>query len=259
MRILVADDEQILLTHLCRLVSEILPDAEISAFSNGKSILESAKENKYDIAFLDIQMPEMNGIELAKELKNTNNKMNIIFVTGYDGYQGDAMDLFASGYIKKPATSQKIQEQLENLRYPVASAKKRIYAQTFGVFTLFIDEKPILFSRAKSQEVFAYLIHRRGSVVSKKEISCAVFDDGIYDSNRMSYMSKLCTDMQNTLKSHGADNLILTSSKGLAVNISQLDCDLYSYLKNNGNSRTDYNGEYMSQYSWADEFQPVIT
>lgn len=165
------------------------------------------------------------------------------------------MDLFASGYIKKPATKEKIQAQLDNLRHPVLPEKKRIFARTFGNFTLFVDGNPVTFARAKSHEIIAYLIHSRGSVISKKELSCIIFDDGNYDANRISYMSKLCADIHQTLSDLNAEDLFNISSKGLSINPDLLDCDLFDYLSG---SSSQYFGEYMNQYSWAEEFKPML-
>lgn len=257
MRIAVADDEQILLAHLQNTVKEAIPNAEVMAFSNTAALLEEEKSTCFDIAFLDIQMPGLTGLALAKELTKLHEKLNIIFVTGYDGYQAEAMDLFASGYVKKPITKDKVEQQLEHLRYPVA-AKKRVYAQTFGNFTLFIDGKPASFSREKSQMAVAYLIHRRGSLVSKKELSAILFDDGLYDENRRSYLSKLCTDIQKTFEEYSIPELVKKTPSTLSINCNLLDCDLYDYLDGKSDAVRKYCGEYMSQYSFGEEMIPLL-
>lgn len=69
--------------------------------------LTCMQENPCDIAFLDIRMRSMTGLELARKLKDIHPKINIIFVTGYDEYAGEAMRLHASGYIEKPVTEEK--------------------------------------------------------------------------------------------------------------------------------------------------------
>ena len=71
------------------------------------------------MAFLDIHMRGMNGVELAKKLKETNPKMNIILVTGFSEYAGDAMKLHASGYIMNPVTVEEVKAELSELRYPM--------------------------------------------------------------------------------------------------------------------------------------------
>lgn len=78
-----------------------------------------AEENVCDVAFLDIQMRSMTGLELAKQLKERQPNVNIIFVTGFSEYTGEAIQLHASGYIEKPVTEEKIRRELDNLRHPV--------------------------------------------------------------------------------------------------------------------------------------------
>jgi len=252
MRIAVADDEEYLLKHLEITVSEVLPDAEVFAFSSPSLLLETAKHTKFDIVFLDIQMPGFTGLELAKELNNINDKLNIIFATGYDYYKSDAIDLFASGYITKPVTKAKIEEQIKHLRYNIIPAK-RVYAQTFGNFTLFIDGKPISFPREKVQMAIAYLIHRRGSLVNKKELSSVLFDDGVYDANRRSYMSKICSEIEKVFESYNLTGLINKNSRDLSINAQLIDCDLYDYLDHKPGAKDKYKGEYMNQYSFGEE------
>ncbi len=258
MKIAIADDEQILLNYMMKLVEELLPEAEIDLFGSSAKLIESARKKKYDIAFLDIQMPGYSGIELAKVMKETNNSLNIIFVTGYDGYESKAMELFASGYVKKPATKEKIRIQLDNLRYPVIKKQKRVFAKTFGNFTLFVDGKPVKFSRNKTLHAVAYLVHCRGSVVSRKELSSVIFDDGIYDSNRISYISKLCSDMQSTLNELNAGNIIRITPAGLSVNVNEFDCDLYAFTDGDKNAEKKYQGEYMSQFDFGMETEGML-
>ncbi len=81
------------------------PDADVEGFEDQDELLEEAEKNGCDVVFLDIHMPGMNGVEVAKRLKEINRKMNIIFVTGFSDYKGDAMDMKASGYIMKPVMS----------------------------------------------------------------------------------------------------------------------------------------------------------
>ena len=102
MKILCVDDEPLALEMLTEAIEEAQPDADIKPFNKQSELLEEARQNGCDIAFLDIHMRGMNGVELAKKLKEINPKMNIIFVTGYDEYTGDAMRLRASGYVMKP-------------------------------------------------------------------------------------------------------------------------------------------------------------
>lgn len=104
MRILICDDERQYVEDLRVHVTEymqlhILPCAIITAISP-IDILN--RDLYYDLAFLDIQMDEMDGITLAKKLKEVNDKIAIFFVTNYEEYQDDAMDLRAFRFFPKP-------------------------------------------------------------------------------------------------------------------------------------------------------------
>lgn len=137
-----------------------LPDAEIYAFRSGEETLRFAKTEVCDIAFLDIELRDMNGLELAKGLKEVNGQMNIIFVTGFAEYALDAMQMYVSAYLLKPVNTEKILEAMQHLRNPVKVPKKdhRLKVQTFGNFDVFMNGQAVHFARLKSKELFAYLI-----------------------------------------------------------------------------------------------------
>ena len=83
MKILCLDDEELALRMLEMCVKKVKPDAEVLAFDDQDDLLAEAEKNGCDVAFLDIHMRGMNGVEVAKRLKESNPKMNIIFVTGF--------------------------------------------------------------------------------------------------------------------------------------------------------------------------------
>ena len=116
MRILAADDEVLAREMLVDAIKASIEDCELFDFSKPSQLLEFAQNNPAcDIAFLDIHMRGMNGVELAKKLKDITPTINIIFVTGFDEYTGDAMRLHASGYIMKPVTKEKIDHEMADL------------------------------------------------------------------------------------------------------------------------------------------------
>ena len=92
MRVLLVDDERMSLEDTASVISEVDPDIEILKSDNYKDALRICGENRIDVAFLDIEMPELNGIQLAKKLKAINPTVNFIFVTAYDQY---ALELLA--------------------------------------------------------------------------------------------------------------------------------------------------------------------
>ncbi|WP_461257925.1 LytR/AlgR family response regulator transcription factor [Treponema sp. R80B11-R83G3] len=124
MNILAIDDNVMALEELVSSIKEACPDDDIHSFSKPSELLDFAKENICDIAFLDIEMWGINGIELAYKLKEINSNTNIIFVTGFSEYAKDSYAVKASDYVMKPVTKEAVKEALENLRYPVKLNKE---------------------------------------------------------------------------------------------------------------------------------------
>ncbi|MDR2543758.1 MAG: response regulator, partial [Treponema sp.] len=105
MKIIAVDDEQHALKSLQSAIEEALPNCSLSCFNKSKNALEYAKNNRIDVAFLDIEMAGMNGLQIAKSLKEIYGKTCIVFVTGHSHYAADAFALRANGYIMKPVTA----------------------------------------------------------------------------------------------------------------------------------------------------------
>ena len=248
MRIIAVDDEKIALEALSSAIKAIVTEDEVVSFRYPEDALEYAKENICDIAFLDVEMVGMSGVELAEELKKYNSEINIVFCTGYGNYRDAAFELHASGYLMKPITSEKIKSELENLRRPIFE-KKRLKVQTFGNFEVYIDGKPLAFKYRRTKELFAYLVDRVGAMCTVGEIIGILFED---ESGREEYFQKIRRDLIVTLEEVGCSNVIVHKRGMLGVVVTEIRCDYYDYLNDKKDLSTSYFGEYMSQYSFAE-------
>ena len=248
MKILLVDDEQLQLLRLQKEVKKVFPEEEeILSYLNPLQALKENKNANIDIAFLDIEMPGMNGIEIAKALKKINPLVNIIFVTAYDSYALDAYKIHASGYLSKPVSASKIKEEIDALRYTVEmNGSKKIQVKCFGNFEVFFNNEPIKFSYKKSKEVFAYLVDREGSAININELNAVLWEE-----DHPSYLRNLIVDVQNTLKKLGVNDVFIKRHNECYIDVNKIDCDAYEYKKGNPNAIRMYRGEYMIQYSWA--------
>lgn len=249
MKYLCVDDEELQLAKLISSVKEADPKGEIIAFSNPVSVMDFIKNNHdIDVAFLDISLPEISGIEIAKAIKERDPKTNIIFATAYTEYALDAHTLHASGYLTKPITAEAVKIELKNLRYPIPhdAEKKILKAECFGNFEIFKDDLPILFARSKSKELLAYLIYCNGAIVSTSELSKVLFNE-----DKSSYVRNLISDITKALERVGAKDVFVKRFNGAGVNTSLIDCDYYDYLNNEIYAIKKYRGEFMKPYKWA--------
>ena len=115
MKVIIVDDEKHAINTLKRNLIGLVAEENIETFDRSIYALEYVKTNDVDVAFLDIEMPEIKGIELAKEMKKYKPKLNVIFCTGYSEYMRQAINLHASGYLLKPSDKEKVKEALDDL------------------------------------------------------------------------------------------------------------------------------------------------
>lgn len=115
MKILICDDEQRHLENIKNHVSLYMQNhfvpAEFFATTEPEKILET--QTAYDLAFLDVQMPNMDGIAVARELKRRNSRVVLFLVTAYDEYLDEAMDLHVFRFFEKPLNVQRLYASLD--------------------------------------------------------------------------------------------------------------------------------------------------
>ena len=127
MNLLIADDENLELKVLEKTVKKhFVDELEIFASSNGRKASQICDEVKPDIALLDIEMPGMNGIELAKYIKEKYTNCIIIFITAYDrfDYAIEAMHIKAFDYLLKPWKEERLCELINTAIENVRSMQK---------------------------------------------------------------------------------------------------------------------------------------
>ena len=254
MEIIAVDDEQLSLDGIIAALGKINIDANVKGFKKASEALEYAYTHKIDVAFLDIQMRGVTGMELAEDLKKLHPYLNVIFTTGFSEYAGEALDMHASGYIMKPVTVEKVKKELSDLRYSSSSgeSKKKFRIVTFGNFAVFDGENPVKFKYRKSYEVLAYLVDRHGSFASNGELIAALWEDDSDYEGRISYLNNIRADIKNTMAALGYGDSILRQRGHLAIDVNEVDCDYFRYINGDKDALKSYHGEYMSQFSWAE-------
>ncbi len=176
MKVLIVDDEKLALSRLNRLLIEegIL---DITACSCAIEAIKVLSKEKFDVVFLDISMPDMNGLELANTIVNLNPKTFIIFQTAYEKH---ALEAFQSGgidYLLKPISNESIRNSLEKIKKYIVKADetKKLVAKRGNKIYL-IDICDIFYIKADLDEVIikikdadAYLRKKIGDMQSVLE------------------------------------------------------------------------------------------
>lgn len=257
MQVFIIDDEAPARNSMERMIREVRPKAEIRAFSRGKAALDAVVNEglRPDVVFSDIQMPGLSGLDLAVRLRTACPSARVIFVTGYNDYAVDAYRLHAYGYVMKPLNADRVREELEHLEQLTAliSKPELLTVRCFGYFDVFWKGKPLHFSRQQAKELFAYLVSREGSVCTSGEISAALWEtegDRKVTANRI---RTLLSGLRATFRDIGMEDVLIRHRASIAVNPARIDCDFYRMKAGDMDALNSYNGEFMLQYSWAEQ------
>lgn len=216
-KIMLLNDEPDALQALLEKTSKRTKSVEMDSFSDTKEALNAFAQESYDLTLVN---KKTDSAVLAGQLKKLRSDENAIY-----------------------------------LAYQEAGQKRGTYARTFGQFDLFVNGKAVHFNRAKSKEVMAYLIDRRGGGVTRREIATVIFEDSQYTKNIQDYMGKIIRDLENTLAAEGISDLLVKSFNRYAVDTEKLRCDYYDYMNAKDKTAVEvpFCGEYMNQYSWAED------
>lgn len=128
LKIVVCDDEKVIVKQVSYMIKKYLPDCEIDEFLSGKDLLSAKKD--FDIFFLDIQM-EQNGIEVARKLREHDENAVIIFITGVKEYVFEAFDVAALHYLLKPVDEEKLREVIDRAVWEVQKKADKEERQLF--------------------------------------------------------------------------------------------------------------------------------
>ena len=252
MNIMLVDGDAGALDRLEEILAGLKGDAEILRFESTPSALAAAREQDVDVAFLAAQMPELSGLDLGLYLKDLHPLVNLIFLAEDGGKGYDALAMHASGYLIKPVAARDVARELDDLRHPEMEKRKRVFAQTFGNFDLFVDGKPVAFKYNRTKEIVALLINNRGAQTTNGEIIATLWEDDGEPDRKASYLSNLRQDLQNTMTRLRLNGLITKQRGSLGIAVDRIECDLYDWLDKKKESRYHYLGDYMNQYSWAE-------
>lgn len=252
MRFLAVDDEPMALRDIQEALGEAVPDCEVAAYTKAAEALEYVRNTPVDVAFLDIELGGTTGLILAKNIKDLQPYVHIIFVTSHQQYAYQAIQLRATGYLMKPALTADILRELTFL-YGSSTAKKKIQVQTFGGFQVFVDGTPLNFTRAKAKELLAYLVKRRGNAITTRLACSVLWEDVPYSRKQKNYYHVVLLDLRTTLSRAGIESILVHSHNSLAVDITQFDCDSYQFLAGDPRAVNGYHHDYLCDYSWAED------
>lgn len=259
MKALCVDDDGLFMEQMLAVCRGIGGIDEAQGFTSAGAALEFARKEPVDIALIGVGTPGINGLELAAELKKLTPGVGMIFAACSAEYAVEAFRLHASGYLIKPISKEALAGEVA---YALSLRRNRPYGhitvRTFGNFDVYADGRPVNFKSAKCRELLAYLVDKRGSAVTRAELSSALWEDRLYDRRQQKQLDVYVRRLKDTLREYGIEEIFENDRGLLRVDPERFVCDVYLFFEGDEEAVNAYHGRYMESYSWASMTESAI-
>lgn len=281
----VVDDEEHALTILELFLERIGGVSVIGRSKNGFDAIRQLRSLEPDVLFLDIDMPEMNGLELAEMIRNENDDVHIVFVTAYDQYAVSAFEQAAVDYILKPLELERLTKAIGRVRkervrhgesaqpgIPATAARtggSKLAIRLLGPFYAGVEGgQDLRWRTAKEKEVLAYLALHRDAGVHRDLLIDDIWPDDNYQKAKV-YLHTCVSLLRKNIKEIGLEGVVKYEKERYFLDPDRVDIDFYHFKKNLKESKKPgpispleveralvlYQGQLLKDedYAWANQ------
>lgn len=221
MKVILVDDERLALIGLQKSLEKEVSGIEIIAtYMNPTEAMGGIMEHRPDVVFLDIHMPEMDGMDLGKQIQATAPGVEIIFVTSYDQYAVHAFDLQALDYVMKPIQKDRLKQTVSRVREKLSSKREQRSNNTnvpliccFNQIQFKLPDKEMQVAKwrtSKAQELFAYLLHHRNQTIHRSVLLEMLWPE-LEEDKTVHQLYTAMYHVRQTLKTCGMDMITIQS------------------------------------------------
>ncbi len=155
MRIYICDDEPQILRQIGQKVQELLPESKVTELESSLELCERLRAQVCDVLLLDIDMPELTGLEVAEQLKKLVKKPLLIFVTSHDELVYDSLQFHPFGFVRKGFLDKELPKVLEDCKKELSDTKQHYHFRTTeGEVSLPLED--ILYFEAEGNYLWVY-------------------------------------------------------------------------------------------------------
>ncbi|WP_226035479.1 response regulator [Aquibacillus saliphilus] len=284
MKLLMIDDERMAIEHLKTILekSQQVELNDLATFVSPSDALQWAQTEHVDVAFVDIEMPEMNGLVLAEKLKTIQPHLEIIFVTAFQEYALEAFKQYALDYLLKPVRPERMLTTLNRIYTRVE--EKKTLAKSLEMFSIHLlgnliiqkgnQDIDLKWRSGKVKELFALLLHFRRKPISKFDIIDYIWPD-FPDKKAFTHLHMTIYRLRQLLQTHQLNVVIkfqdesyqLSLGTEIVVDVDQWHQHLKRYptvtsdnLKVCMDALHIKQGRYMQNldYNWASNEQAYL-
>lgn len=235
-RVIIVDDEPLALVSMKKHLNEFDNIEVIRTFTTAKDVLKEGPTLDFQVAFLDVEMPGMSGLEVAQLLKTWDKNICIIFVTAYRDYAVQAFDVQSLDYLLKPVSKSRLEITINRIQKlfqkNLSSEKTRTHQKPmlqircFGEFVVSFDDKVIHWRTIKSKELFAFLFLQLHMPVPRDNILDSLWSDTDVKKARVQLHTTV-SYLRTTLSSYGYTDVIEYANGCYILKLNDFQCDAF--------------------------------
>ena len=271
-RAILVDDEPLSLQLLEKKLIDTGDIEIIATYTNAESALEQLKNLDFQVAFLDIEMAGLSGLDLAEIISASNPGIQIVFVTAYRDYAIQAFELDSIDYLLKPVMKERLDKTIARIGEQILLQQhqldsKQIPSLTIHYFTEFAvynQEEIIKWKTSKVKELFAYLFMSHHTYIHRDTIIHDLWPDQDYKKAKIQLHTNI-SYLRKTLASVGIHNPLQFTNQSYRLQIENYVCDAEVFDQLSERNITDqniaeaeriislYTGGYTEKnaYEWA--------
>ena len=238
MNVIIVDDDKAMLLIMKKMLKKIEGIDIVNTFNDTRNVIGFIKEFKIDMVFLDISMPEENGLELARKVLETSPSTDIIFTTSHREYAVEAFDICAFDYIVKPVLPERLKRTVKRALEKRAGSvekvlikEKKLSVYLFGGIDVSSESLgTVKWISAKSLELFVYLLLKEGRNISKNVIIEEIFFD-MPLKNAENYLKTAIYQIRKSLEPYSSTPLLISNNGSYQLNFSEFYVDVMDFEK----------------------------
>lgn len=253
MNLLYLNDDKAALSNFKAAVMSLPEATVVNAFTKSEDAAEYARKNTVDVAFVAVGLNKAKGLEFARELKDIDINIKLVATSkderaAYEAFKAGAID-----YLLEPFSKDDASISLERAKLVKPVPAKRVRIKTMPNFEVYVDGKLFPINSAKPKELLAILVDKNGGSVTAGLAISYLWEDRSPDPGTQSLYRMTCKRLREILAGAGIEFIMGSSGQQRFVNPDLFACDYYELLAGDEDAVKNFNGEYMTEYSWAEE------
>lgn len=233
-RTVIVDDEPLALNHMENLLSKLEKVEVVRSFSNPAILLEHLHDLDFHVAFLDIEMPGFNGLELAELIQAAKKEVFIVFVTAYRDYAIQAFELHSIDYVLKPLLADRLSKTIQRIRSQMEltstytdeqfNEHATLQISCFDEFTVTSNGESLKWKTMKVKELFALFMTHLGTSVNRDTIIELLWPDTNYQKAKV-HLHTSISHLRKMLEQIGFSNVLTFADQQYTLELSTVQCD----------------------------------